>query len=46
MERLRTQLIYGLGPFAPKVEDAAIMAGNAGRPQEVDIDPFAQAGIY
>jgi hypothetical protein len=44
MEKLRQQLIYGLGPFAPKVQDATMLAMNGG-PQEYDRDPIAESGL-
>lgn len=46
MERLRTQLIYGLGPFAKQAEDGAMLAAQGGVPQELDHDPIAAAGLY
>lgn len=45
MEKLRHQLIYGLGPFAPKVQDATMIAMSGGI-QELDVDPLQQAGVY
>ena len=44
-EKLRMDLIYGLGQFAPRVTDATMMANNGG-PQEVDTDPLSQAGLF
>ena len=44
MERLRLNQIYGLGSFAPAVQDATMMASNGG-PQEYDRDPMAEAGL-
>ena len=45
MEKLRRDIVYGLGAFAPKVEDQTMMAMNGG-PQEIDRDPIAEAGLY
>jgi phage terminase large subunit-like protein len=45
MEKLRRDLVYGLGQFAPRVQDSTQMAYNGG-PQETDVDPIAQAGLY
>ena len=44
MERLRRDLVYGLGAFAPRVQDSTMMANNGG-PQELDHDPIAAAGL-
>ena len=44
MERLRLNQIYGLGKFAPAVQDATMMSANGG-PQEYDRDPMAEAGL-
>jgi phage terminase large subunit-like protein len=45
MERARLNQIYGLGKFAPQVQDATMMA-NSGGPQELDRDPLAESGLY
>jgi phage terminase large subunit-like protein len=44
MEKLRRDLVYGLGAFAPRVQDATAMAYSSG-PQEYDRDPVAEAGL-
>jgi phage terminase large subunit-like protein len=46
MERLRRDLIYGIGPFAKHAEDGAMLAMQGGMPQELDHDPMAEAGLY
>lgn len=45
MERLRLNQIYGLGAFAPQVQDSTILAYNNGV-QELDRDPLAESGLY
>ena len=44
MERLRRDLVYGLGAFAPRVQDATMLATQG--PQEFDRDPIAESGLY
>ena len=46
VEKLRRDLIYGLGAFAPRVEDGMAIAMHGGIPQEADRDPIAEAGLY
>jgi len=46
VERLRRDLIYGLGPFAKQVEDGQVLAMQGGIPQMPDRDPIADAGLY
>ena len=45
IESLRHQMIYGLGPFAPRVQDGTMMAMQGG-PQETDRDPLSESGLY
>jgi phage terminase large subunit-like protein len=46
VERLRRDLIYGLGPFAKMAEDGGQLALQGGIPQEPDRDPIAEAGLF
>jgi phage terminase large subunit-like protein len=46
MERLRRDIVYGLGPFAKQVEDGQALMMQGGVPQEPDRDPIAEAGLY
>ena len=45
MERLRRDVVYGLGQFAPRVIDSTMMAAQGG-PQEYDRDPLSEAGLF
>lgn len=46
MEKLRRDLVYGIGQFARQTEDGMAMAAQGGVPQEADRDPIAEAGLY
>jgi phage terminase large subunit-like protein len=45
MERTRLNQIYGLGKFAPQVQDSTIIS-NSGGVQEFDRDPLAESGLF
>ncbi len=45
MERLQRDMVYGLGAFAPKVQDQTMIAMQGGE-QEPDYDPLAQSGLF
>lgn len=44
MDKARHDLIYGLGAFAPKVQDSTLMALQG--PNELDRDPMSDAGLF
>jgi phage terminase large subunit-like protein len=44
MERVQRDMVYGLGAYAPKVQDQTMIALQG--EQDVDYDPLAQSGLY
>jgi hypothetical protein len=45
MERIQRDRVYGLGAFAPQVQDQTMIAMQGGE-QELDYDPLSNAGLY
>jgi len=44
MDRVKHDMIYGLGAFAPKVQDSTLIALQG--PNEMDRDPITEAGLF
>jgi len=45
MERIQRDMVYGLGAFAPKVQDQTMISAQGGE-QDLDYDPLAQSGLF